>query len=163
MEVIKIMRNANGDSRTAKHIPTINEFGIANRSHREDVSNAMYFINERIRERRTKHDDTKVIEPYKSIFYRDLCDAIGGKINFEDGEWYKMHCETERHHLNKYCPEDVNLIDVIEMICDCICAGMARTGEIRPIEISTDILQKAVNNTAIMLANNVEIIEQSNE
>lgn len=37
MEVIKITRNANGDSRTAKHIPTINEFGIANRSHREEV------------------------------------------------------------------------------------------------------------------------------
>lgn len=157
MEIIKIMRNTNGDSRTAKHIPTINEFEIANRSHREEVNNAMHFVSDRIREQKTKHDTTKVIEPYKSMFYRDLCDAISGKINFEDGEWYKIHCETERHHLNTYCPDDVNLIDVIEMICDCVCAGMARTGEVRPIEISADILEKAVKNTANMLVENMEV------
>ena len=38
--------------------------------------------------------------------------------NFTDGEWYPMHCQTERHHLNERCPDDVSLIDVIEMICD---------------------------------------------
>ena len=33
--------------------------------------------------------------------------AIEGHINFEDGEWYKLHCEYERHHLLMNCPENV--------------------------------------------------------
>ena len=44
----------------------------------------------------------------------------------------------------------MNLIDVLEMICDCVCAGMARSGEVRDLEISEDILLKAVKNTVEM-------------
>jgi hypothetical protein len=44
------------------------------------------------------------------------------------------------------------LIDVLEMIADCICAGMARSGEVRDLEISTDILEKAVQNTVKLIA-----------
>ena len=77
--------------------------------------------------------------------------------SFVDGEWYPMHCKTERHHLNEYCPDDVNLIDVIEMICDCVCAGLARSGNVRPVEISTDIFKRAVDNTVKMLVDIVEI------
>lgn len=160
MRKIKIRTNTLGDTRTAKRVPTFPEFNSANVWHIEDVKDMMLSISEEIKERGRLHDFTKTAEPHRSIFYRELCATIEGKIdNFENAQWYPNHCICERHHLNKNCPNDVDLIDVIEMICDCVCAGMARTGEVRPIEISTDILQKAVNNTVTRLANNVEIIE----
>lgn len=97
------------------------------------------------------HDFTKRKEPEKSLFYRELCATIEGNMDsFIDGKWYPMHCCTERHHLNEHCPEDVNLIDVLEMICDCVCAGMARSGSVRPVSISDDVLRKAFDNTVQM-------------
>ena len=112
---------------------------------------------EEIKNRSTDHDWTKLYEPYKSMFYRDLCNTIERRMRFEDGEWYKLHCDNERHHLLKRCPEDVNLIDVIEMICDCVCAGMARSGCVRDLEINTEILEQATRNTVEMLKNSVEL------
>ena len=61
--------------------------------------------------------------------------------------------------MNEHCPEDVNLIDVIEMICDCVCAGMARSGKFREFKLSDEILQKAVSNTVKMCLESV-IIEK---
>lgn len=63
------------------------------------------------------------------------------------------YIKAERHHLLSNCPDDVNLIDVLEMISDCVCAGMARSGEVRDLEIDDNILKKAVNNTAQMIKN----------
>lgn len=77
-----------------------------------------------------------------------MCNTIEGRIDFFDGEWSRLHyIELERHHLDRFCPEDVNLIDVIEMICDCVVAGKARSGDVYDINISDTILQKAVKNT----------------
>ena len=161
MNSIKIKENKLGDTRTATHTPTIVEFERANILHYEDVKSLMSEIASEIRNCGAMHDYTKLREPNKSLFYRELCATIEGKMNdFTEGEWYLMHCATERHHLNVFCPDDVNLIDVIEMICDCVCAGMARTGEVRPIEIDADILEKAVQNTVTLLADAVEIIKE---
>ena len=160
MNKIKIKRNTIGDTRTATKVPTFYEFADSNRSHVDDVYNMMYSFAEDIKQAGKNHDFTKIYDPEKSLFYRELCAKIEGKIDsFVDGEWYPMHCRTERHHLNKNCPEDVNLIDVIEMICDCVCAGMARSGNVYPVEVSSDILQKAVENTTNMCINAVEVIE----
>lgn len=106
-----------------------------------------------------KHDWSKRNELYRSMFYRDLCNTIEGKIDFINGEWSKFHYETERHHLLRNVPEDVNLIDVIEMIADYVCAGMARSGEVRPLEIDEKILVTAMNNTVKMLADAIEVEE----
>ena len=160
METIKIKSNKLGDTRTATRVPTISEFEWANRSHCEDVKNMMRAIASEIRDRGIAHDYTKTSESTKSLFYRELCATIEGKMDdLTAGEWYPLHCAAERHHLNVRCPNDVNLIDVIEMLCDCICAGMARSGEVKPIEIETDILKIAVQNTVTMLANAVEIVK----
>lgn len=160
MEIIKIKHNTLGDTRTATKVPTFYEFEDANRDHVNDVKNMMRKLADDISERGSKHDFTKMFDPEKSLFYRELCAKIEGKIDsFVDGEWYPMHCRTERHHLNEYCPEDVNLIDVLEMISDCICAGMARSGNVYPIEIPSEILQKAVKNTVQMCIDAVEVTE----
>lgn len=147
---IKIKRNTNGDSRVAKSVPDFYEVSDANRLHREDVKDMMNALAEEIKLAGGNHDWTKAVEPYESNFYRDLCNTIEGRIKFEDGQWNKDHYALERHHLLRRCPEDVNLIDVLEMICDCVCAGMARSGEVRDLEISEDILLKAVKNTVEM-------------
>ena len=158
MEKVKIKKNPLGDTRTAPTVPTVDEFDNANVDHTLEVDRMMTAIAEDIIKRGDHHDFTKTSEPYRSLFYRELCAKIEGKIDsFTDGEWYPMHCQTERHHLNEHCPDDVNLIDVIEMICDCVCAGMARSGNVYPIEIPSEILQKAVSNTVQMCIDSVDV------
>lgn len=160
MEKIKIERNSIGDTRTAARVPVFFEFLDSNAMHTSDVSSMMTSLARDIISAGKNHDATKREEPYRSLFYRELCEKIEGKIDsFTDGEWYPMHCKIERHHLNERCPDDVNLIDVLEMICDCVCAGMARSGSVYPIEVSSEILQKAVANTVQMCIDAVEIKE----
>lgn len=159
MKKIIITRNTDGDTRVAKAVPDFYSFRRSNVNHREDVRRMMSAIAEKIVEAGRDHDHTKTDCEAGSLFYREFCNTLEGQINFEEGKWYKMHCETERHHLNRRCPYDVNLIDVIEMICDCVCAGMARTGSVYPIEISSEILQRAVSNTVEMCVNAVEMEE----
>ena len=160
MQRVKIIRQTLGDTRTATRVPTVDEFDTANINHRRDVSTMMKALAKTIVIQGDVHDCTKTREPYKSLFYRELCAKIEGKIDsFEDGKWFPMHCKTERHHLNNHCPEDVNLIDVIEMICDCVCAGMARKGEVYPVSIPAEILQRAVENTTQLCIDAVDLKE----
>ena len=160
MEKVTIKRNPLGDTRTTTRVPTFAEFETANRGHVEHVRSMMWNIADDIKRQGREHDNTKINEPNRSLFYRELCEKIEGKIDsFTDGKWYPMHCQRERHHLNEHCPDDVNLIDVLEMICDCVCAGMARKGNVYPVTISSEILQKAVENTTNMCIEAVEMIE----
>lgn len=151
MKAITIKPNKNGDSRVADHVPTIEEFRGANLSHIEDVKKIMGEFAQEIKNRSEKHDWTKRVEPYESMFYRDMCNTIEGRIDFLTGEWSRLHYEEERHHLNRHCHEDVNLIDVIEMLCDCVVAGKARSGDVYDITISDTVLQNAVKNTVKLL------------
>ena len=159
-EQIKIMRNTAGDTRVAKKMPTIAEFDKSNRLHREDVARIVDRFCAILICSTTDHDWTKVREPYRSMFYRDMSSVIEHGMDFFDGEWSKLHYyELERHHLKRHCPEDVDLFDVIEMICDCVAAGMARSGEVYDLDISEDILTKAVMNTVEILKDQIQVIE----
>lgn len=81
-------------------------------------------------------------------------------MDFFDGEWSKIHYEVlERHHLKRHCPDDVNMLDVIEMICDCVAAGMARSGEVYDVDIPAEVLTKAVKNTVDLLKREIEVVE----
>ena len=160
MKRIEIKKNSLGDTRTATKVPTYLEFIESNVLHVGDVEEMMRAIADAITEQGCKHDWTKGNEPYRSLFYRELCAKIEGKIDsFTDGEWYPMHCKTERHHLNEHCHDDVNLIDVIEMICDCVCAGMARSGNVYPVKIPSEILLRATANTVQMCIDLVDVEE----
>ena len=163
MKKIKIRRNTNGDSRVATKVPTFSEFNDSNIEHCANVRDMMFNFAEDIKLQGGKHDWTKIEEPYRSMFYRDMCNTIEGRMKFEDGEWSKLHYATERHHLLSNVPDDVNLIDVIEMIADCVCAGMARGGRVRPLEIDESILMKAINNTVKLMAESVELQEDAEE
>ena len=159
--MVKIKKNTNGDSRVADHIPTINEFNMANATHRDDVRNMINAFCVLFKHKSLDHDWTKVTEPYRSMFYRDMCATLEGRLpNFMEGEWAKQHYyENERHHLAVYAPDDVDMFDVIEMICDCVAAGMARSGEVHEVEIPDGVLQRAVKNTVEILKGEVEVVE----
>lgn len=154
-----ITPNTNGDSRTADHIPTIEEFKAANQMHINDVNHMAENVAAELKARIRRHDWTKTTEPYQTMFYNDLCESIKGNINFTDGEWAKLHYEEkERHHLAKHVSDDVDLFDVFEMLIDCVCAGIARSGGVYPIDISDEVLSAAVKNTIKELEDSVNIV-----
>ena len=156
MKIVHVKHSTNGDSRVAIGVPSFLEFKQANYYHIQDVVDLTNAFADELRERVQEHDWTKVTGPYQSWFYNDLCDAITGKIDFMNGEWAKVHYyELERHHLAQHAPDDVNMFDVIEMLCDCVAAGMARSGEIYQIKIPNEVLQRAISNTVELLKDHV--------
>lgn len=154
---VTIYKNPNGDSRTAVGDVSFEEFLRANDAHINEVIDLMKFLANSIEFAGNNHDITKLINDRQ--FYKEFNDARNGKIDFTNGSWYQTHIKAERHHLNSHCPEDVTLIDVLEMIADNVAAGLARSGEVRPVEIGSDILQKAVANTVKLLEDSCEVRE----
>jgi len=158
--MITIKKHTEGDTRVAEGVPTIEDFNSANYDHVDDVKKLANQFSEMLNKRVRYHDWTKLREPYRSMFYRDLCDTIEGKMDFFDGKWSNLHYnELERHHLKRHCPDDVNMLDVIEMICDCVAAGMARSGEVYDIDIPAEVLTKAVKNTVELLKREIQVME----
>lgn len=159
--MIEIIKHNEGDSRVATEIPTFKDFNTANYSHISDVKNHARWFSDNLNMQVINHDWTKIKEPYESMFYRDLCAVLEGRMDFFDGKWSKLHYEElERHHLKRHCPDDVNMIDVIEMICDCVAAGMARSGEVYDVDIPTDVLTKAVHNTVELLKSQIKVVDK---
>lgn len=155
--MIEIKRNPNGDTRTAPENVTFEQFQEANDMHIDDVNMVMYELSRLVDNAGGHHDYTK--KTHERMFFRDFLETKNDGADFVNGEWYQIHVRTERHHLLSHCPDDVNLIDVLEMISDCVCAGMARSGEIRDLEIDSDILNRAVKNTAELIKNMIEVKE----
>jgi hypothetical protein len=54
-------------------------------------------------------------------------------------------------------PSDVNLIDVLDMIADCVMAGMARSGSVYPLKINPEVLARAFENTVELLKSEISI------
>jgi len=78
---------------------------------------------------------------------------------FKNTTWWDNHRKIARHHLleNDGIPKDVNLIDVLDMIVDCVMAGMGRSGSVYPLNINPDVLMKAFNNTAELLKKQIKV------
>ena len=153
---IIIKKNPNGDTRTASKNISYEEFQEANDMHKRDVYEVMKYLSRLISVTGLSHDFTKKRE--EQLFYKNFLSAMNNGTNFVEDEWYQLHINEERHHLLSRCPEDVNLIDVIEMIVDCTCAGLARSGEVRGLEINSEILEKAVQNTVKLILREIELV-----
>lgn len=163
MNKVRIKRNNSGDSRTAKGVPTFEEFHNANQMHINDVERTMSEVAWEILRRGEQHDITKTV--LEKMFYRDMVDTIENGTEFTDGQWAKIHYfdSCERHHLHRHVPDDVNLIDVIEMICDCVCAGKARSEkEYVDVVLNIQTLLKAYENT-VNLINDIVILEEQDD
>ena len=86
-------------------------------------------------------------------FHRDFL------TGFKEHSWWDNHRKVNRHHLMQEdgIPADVNLIDVLDMIADCVMAGMARSGSVYPLELPTDVLVRAFQNTVELLKSKVVV------
>lgn len=117
--------------------------------HIRDVFRSMDFLSQLVENAGFEHDRHKLqtIDEFHKAF-------TGG---FIDETWWNEH-KKERHHLPENL-DDVNLIDILEHIADCVTAGMARTGNVRPLTISNEMLQKAFRNTVNLLINNIKVDE----
>jgi hypothetical protein len=149
-EKIKLKRNPHGDSRHAPKDTTFEQFHEANISHIHDVQQVMNWLSTLVKNQGKIHDWTKI--RYEKEFWDDFWSE-----DFVNGKWYQRHVHTEKHHPTAFCHDDVDLIDILEMIVDCVCAGKARSGEVRPIEINEEILKKAVDNTVKLIDKYTEV------
>ena len=152
MSNIIINKSETADTRTCDFSKVTKDTLLnSSRQHIKDVMKGFDFFIERMENAALLHDNTKITEI--DGFYDDF------KTGFEKQDWYKMHQDKERHHLKnkEYVQDDVNLVDVFEMVIDCVMAGLARSGKYTHEDIDPEVLQKAVKNTADMLIKAVSV------
>ena len=155
-EKIKIVKSPNADTRSAEGDVSKEELLNQTLSHILDVRNVGNMLAEKLKDQVIEHDHTKL--DYIDEFYQDFVSGKQG-AEFKSLPWWQKHM-TERHHLNDSVPDDVNLIDVLEMVIDCTVAGLARSGDVYDITIPNDVLARAINNTKDLIINNTEIISE---
>ena len=149
--MIKIKETKQADSRTAdpEHIPSKEVLLKESQEHIQAVADTMDFFGNLLKLTGKRHDWTKI--EYIDEFYDNFVSVLkDNSIEFKELGWWNKHLQ-ERHHLDDRVPDDVNLIDVFEMVCDSVCAGLARSGHVRDINIPYEVLDKAVRNTAQLL------------
>lgn len=119
--------------------------------HIGDVGKAMGYFQHLIDQATEKHDFDKITE--LDQFHEDFI------TGFKQTGWWDEHRKINRHHLlqDDGIPADVNLVDVLEMIADCVMAGMGRTGTVYPLEIKPEVLKKAFENTVELLKSQVTV------
>lgn len=159
MKDIIIYKSQNADTRSAKQGTTKEELLDDTMSHIGDVQNVGYWLMDKFKNQIAEHDYTKV--EYIDEFYSDFNEKLkDGTKDFKSMNWFKNRHMTERHHLNDRVPEDVDLLDVLEMVIDCTCAGLARSGDVYPITIPQEVLEKAIENTKNLIIENAEVVEK---
>jgi hypothetical protein len=121
--------------------------------HINDVRHALELFVGKIFDAMHDHDFDKISDI--EGFHHDFI------TGFKETIWWDKHRKINRHHLLEAdgIPQDVNLIDVLEMIADCVMAGMGRTGSVYPLNISPDVLMAAFQNTTDLLKSSV-IVEE---
>lgn len=157
--MITIRRTRNADSRTADENLNHETLKHDTQEHIRDVQKGMILISDMIKKAGYDHDFTKT-----GYFDEYAENVLSPHTNeeFINAEWYQKHIFEERHHLNANCPLDVNLIDVLEMIVDCVMAGKGRSGHVTPYYLKLKdptILERAYWNTVKMLDELVEVEE----
>lgn len=119
--------------------------------HIADVRRGLAFFASVLAEAATNHDTDKLTDI--EGFHRDFV------TGFKETGWWDRHRQLNRHHLLQEdgVRDDVNLIDVLDFIADCVMAGMARSGSVYALNISDAVLRKAFENTVELLKKNVKV------
>lgn len=120
---------------------------------------AAYIYSKSGDERKRALDDTIAHVDMVSVFlervsralvFRGICHDWT-KFDFPSLN-FEQHMKYERHHLNipGGVHDDVDLLDVLEFTCDCVSAGLQRSGEVKLgyLKVPDEVLQRAVYNTA---------------
>ena len=155
--MIPITKSATADTRTCDFANTAKETLLASsRTHIGDVVKAMAFFIGKLTEAAGEHDYDKLTAI--DWFHEDFV------TGFKQTGWWDNHRKIHRHHLAQEdgVPEDVNLLDVLEYISDCVMAGMARSGSVYDLTMPPDLLERAFKNTVELLKAQV-VVSDANE
>lgn len=150
--MINIKKSPTADTRTCDFANTSKETLYASSvQHIDDVQRGIGFFVDMLAEAALRHDHDKLSDI--DGFHRDFV------TGFARTEWWDNHRKVNRHHLLEAdgVPSDVNLIDVLDMIADCVMAGMARSGSVYALELHPDVLYTAFENTVELLKKNVTV------
>ena len=156
--MIKIKKSPTADTRTCDWCKVSEQQLVkSTEMHIDDVAQGMNYFIEKMKDSIELHDHDKLSEI--KWFHHDF------KTGFKEQSWWNNHKRVNRHHIQDEdgIPDDINLVDVLEHIVDCVMACKARGGEFKDIELPNDLLQKAVKNTTQELLNNVEVHKNENE
>jgi hypothetical protein len=152
--MITINPSPTADTRTCD-VTTVTKQQLldSSRQHIEDVQQALFFFQSLLARAAQRHDADKITDI--DGFYRDF------QTKFEQTTWWDAHRKLNRHHLTHPdgTPVDINLIDVLDFIADCVMAGMARSGSVYPLELSPVLLEAAFKNTVEMLKADVRVVD----
>lgn len=124
--------------------------------HITEVQQLMTLFGWRLKYRGKHHDWTKI------EYFNDFANAkfdSNCENDFTKREWYNTHTSLERHHLESKIPEDVDLFDIIEFMCNNICASYERKGWLDDdlLELDDEVLKLAYKNTIRYLANEIDV------
>lgn len=115
--------------------------------HIDNVLDCIFLLTDMLRERAYMHDQSKI---------DNLTEFKQCLLNNKVINWNKNHDE-ERYHLDDNIPDDVNLLDVIQMICDYACLKADGRYKVPKFNISSFTLQEAVKNTILLLENMLHV------
>lgn len=152
--MIRISKSQTADTRSCDFKSVSKETLLeSSGQHINDVRRGLAFFSNRLNHLADVHDYDKITDI--DTFHRDFV------TGFETTEWWDRHRQLNRHHLNAAdgVRDDVDLLDVLDFIADCVMAGMARTGEVYPLELPPDLLEKAFQNTVNKLKAVVTVAE----
>lgn len=157
MRKITIEPTKGADTRSATEVVSKETLLRESHLHRSHVRRVMAAVAAEVIERAERHDFTKVDPAGIDAFHDAFGRTMRKEIEFKDHSWWERHLADERHHINDRMHADADLLDLVEMIVDCTCAGMARTGKVFPIEVPAETLQALLRNTAAKLLAAVEV------
>ncbi len=144
--MIHISPSPTADTRTCDfaNVPK-QQLLASSHQHIRDVREALQFFSKLIAKAMLGHDPDKISDI--DGFHADFV------TGFTNHEWWDRHRQLNRHHLTELdgVRDDVNLIDVLDFISDCVCAGMARSGSVYPLVLPPELLERAFQNTVTLL------------
>jgi hypothetical protein len=154
--MIHIQKSATADTRTCEYASVTKEtLRASSVQHIRDVREAHQFFSRLIAQAMLDHDRDKLTD--LDGFHADFV------TGFAQTSWWDRHRKLNRHHLEEPdgTPVDVNLIDVLDYIADCVMAGMARSGSVYPLKLGPELLERAFQNTVALLTSRVVVDEAS--
>jgi hypothetical protein len=151
--MIQIRKSQTADTRTCDYKNVDRATLLASSlQHVGDVHQGLGFFASELLRAAGRHDFDKLSDI--DGFHRDFL------TGFAQTEWWDRHRQLNRHHINVAdgVREDVNLIDVLDYIVDCVMAGMARSGSVYELKLPPELLEKAFQNTVEMLKAQVWVV-----
>jgi hypothetical protein len=150
--MIEIKKSKTADTRSCDFKKVGKEqLAASSIQHINDVEKGLNFLKSMLDIASSLHDIDKLSD--LNGFHKDFV------TGFKQTKWWDNHRKVSRHHVLQEdgVPKDVNLIDVLEMVVDCVMAGMGRTGEVYPLNIDSDVLMTAFTNTVELLKSQVKV------